>query len=422
MAVSRQSPPSRAGALVELDRAVELVLQAARPLPAQALSLDRALGAGLAEDVVATAAVPAFDSSAMDGFAVRAADIAHASPEAPALLSVVDESRAGAPAARALGAGEAIAVSTGAMMPVGADTVVRVEDTTGAGESVAVREPAPRGEDVRRAGDDIRAGRVVLARGARLGAAELGVLASLGHATVRCARRPRLSLLSSGDELIAPGESPRAGGVYDSNSTTIASLTRAAGAQLLGAERIGDDAEATVAALASAAADADVLVVCGGVSVGAHDHVKPALGELGAREVFWGVALKPGRPTWFGSLDETLVFGLPGNPVSAMVTFVLLVEPALRALGGVSAPSARASARMTCDYEKPRGRAHAVRCRLSRHEDGWHAEPNGAQGSHVLTSMLGADALAIVPADTTIVRAGEPVEIVPLRTSAERSA
>jgi molybdopterin molybdotransferase len=422
MAVSRQSPPSRAAATVELGRAVELVLQAVRALPAERLSLDRALGAALAEDVTAPADVPAFDSSAMDGFAVRAVDIAGASAEAPALLRVIDESRAGAPAARALAAGEAIAISTGAMMPAGADTVVRVEDTTGAGANVQVREPAARGKDVRRAGEDIPAGRTVLARGARLGAAEIGVLASLGYATIACVRRPRLSLLISGDELIAPGEPPRTGGVYDSNSTTIAALARAAGARLLGSGRIGDDAEETVGALASAAEDADVLVVCGGVSVGAHDHVKAALRELGAREVFWGVALKPGHPSWFGTLDETLVFGLPGNPVSAMVTFVLLVEPALRALQGLAAPTARARAIMASDYEKPPGRAHAIRCRLVRREDGWHAQPNGAQGSHVLSSMLGADALAIVAAETTVVRAGEQVEIVPLRTSVERTA
>jgi molybdopterin molybdotransferase len=421
MAVSRQSPPSRAGAPVGLDRAVQLVLQAARALPAQELSLERALGAGLAEDVGASAPVPAFDSSAMDGYAARSADIADASRERPVLLSVIDESRAGLPAARALGAGEAIAISTGAMIPAGADTVVRVEVTTSTGESVAVREAAPPGADVRRAGEDIRAGDLVLRRGSLLGAAELGVLASLGHATVSCARRARLSLLVSGDELVAPGEASRAGGVYDSNSTTIASLARASGVQVVGAARIGDDADATVAALAGAAEGADVLVVCGGVSVGAHDHVEPALHELGAREAFWGVALKPGRPTWFGSLGETLVFGLPGNPVSAMVTFILLVAPALRALHGLAGSRERASARMACDYEKPRGRTHAVRCRLSRHEDGWRAEPNGAQGSHVLSSMLGADALALVPAEATIVRAGELVEIVPLRSEAERS-
>jgi len=150
------------------------------------------------------------------------------------------------------------------------------------------------------------------------------------------------------------------------------------------------------------------------VSVGVHDHVRPSLEALGAQAVFWGLALKPGRPAWFGTLDSTLVFGLPGNPVSAMVTFVLLVRPALRALLGMPTHEPRLTAVMEHDYEKPAGRAHAVRCRVSAREDGWHAEPTGAQGSHILTSMLGADALAIVPSDTVLVRAGERVEIEPL--------
>jgi molybdopterin molybdotransferase len=176
-----------------------------------------------------------------------------------------------------------------------------------------------------------------------------------------------------------------------------------------------DEAEATTAALAAAVEDVDVMVISGGVSVGVHDHVRPSLEVLGAQPAFWGLALKPGRPTWFGTLGSTLVFGLPGNPVSAMVTFVLLVAPALRALLGMPPPAGRATAVMECDYEKPAGRAHALRCRLSAREDGWHAEPTGAQGSHVLSSMLGADALAIIPTDTIAVRAGERVEIEPLQ-------
>ncbi len=201
----------------------------------------------------------------------------------------------------------------------------------------------------------------------------------------------------------------------DSNSVTISALARGDGAEVIRASRVPDETDATVAAIAAAVENADVAVICGGVSVGAHDYVRPSLEALGAQPGFWGLALKPGRPTWFGTLGSTLVFGLPGNPVSAMVTFVLLVRPALRALLGIPPPQRRPTAVMARDYEKPAGRAHAVRARISTHEDGWHAEPTGAQGSHVLTSMLGADALAILPTDAVLVRAGERVEIEPLQ-------
>jgi molybdopterin molybdotransferase len=203
--------------------------------------------------------------------------------------------------------------------------------------------------------------------------------------------------------------------VRDSNTFTISALARCAGAELVGTASVADRAEDTVEAIARAVDGVDVAVVCGGVSVGAHDHVRPALRELGARQELWGIALKPGRPTWFGTLGATAVFGLPGNPVSAMVTFVLLVRPALRALAGLDPFAARATAVLDRDYDKPAGRAHAVRCRVSAREDGWHAEPTGPQGSHVLTSMLGADALALVPSSCEGVRAGERLEIEWLR-------
>lgn len=417
MAASTQRSTPREAGLLELKLARKLVLGAARPLPAELVELRDALGRILAEDIVAELPVPAFDGSAMDGYAVRAENIAAAGETSPVILRVVGESRAGAPAQAALGSGEAIAISTGAMVPMGADAIVRVEDTRpGEGDDeVLVLVAVPAGHDVRRAGDDIRAGQAVLARGSILGPAELGVLASLGRGSARCVRRPRLSVLVSGDELLVPGESERPGGVRDSNSLTISALARRGGAEVVRIDSVGDDAEATAAALSVALEGVDVAVICGGVSVGVHDHVKGALSKLGALEEFWGIALKPGRPTWFGTLGQTLVFGLPGNPVSAMVTFLLLVDPALRALLGMDTEAPRQSAVMERDYAKPPGRAHAVRCRLSSHEDGWHVEPTGPQGSHVLTSMLGADALAILPSAVELVRAGERVEIEPLR-------
>jgi len=399
---------------MEIEDARRLVLGAVTALPSEPVELSGALDRVLAEELSADHPVPPFDSSAMDGFAVRAADVADADEQTPALLRVIDESRAGAPARVSVGGGEAIAISTGAVLPPGADTIVPVEDAHRQDGRVQVQVAASVGAHIRRAGDDVRAGQAVLGRGAVIGAAELGVLASLGAAAVQCARRPRLSVLVSGDELLAPGEPSRPGAIRDSNSLTIAALAQSDGADVSRTATVPDEGDATVAAIAAAVAGVDVAVICGGVSVGEHDHVRPSLEALGAQPAFWGLALKPGRPTWFGTLGSTLVFGLPGNPVSAMVTFVLLVRPALRALLGAP-PQARSTAVMEHDYDKPAGRAHAVRCRISVHEDGWHAEPTGAQGSHVLTSMLGADALAIVPTDTLAVRAGERVEIEPLQ-------
>jgi molybdopterin molybdotransferase len=397
--------------LIEIDRARRLVLERVSPLAPEPVPLERALGRVLAEDVAATAPVPGFDNSAMDGFAVRAADVRDAGPRSPTVLGIVDESRAGHPAGSVLGPGEAIRISTGAMLPEGADAVVRVENTRASNGRVEVLVAAEPGHDIRRAGDDVSPGAQPISRGASLGPAELGVLASLGWARVACARRPRVAVVTTGDELTEPGEPLRAGGVRNANAYSVPSLVTRAGGELGLLEVARDDPVATRETL-SRALDHDVAVVCGGVSVGEHDRVRPVLAELGAEQVFWGIALRPGKPTWFGLVPGGgLVFGLPGNPVSAIVTFVLLVRPALRGLAGGSPEGNRATAVLDEDYAKRPGRAHAVRCRLTLGDDGWHARPTGAQGSHVLTSMLDADALALIPSPSGGVRAGEPVEV-----------
>jgi len=404
------------GGLVEIEHARRMVLARAARLPAEDVPVaSGALDRVLAEDVVATTPVPAFDNSAMDGFAVRAADLRGAAPGRPVRLEVVGESRAGAPAPVALAARQAIAISTGAELPRGADAIVRVEDTLALDGHVEISVERSAGYDVRRAGEDVLAGRTALADGTLLGPCELGVLASLGRTQARCTRRPRVSVLVGGDELLAPGEAMRAGGVRDVSSLTIPALVERAGASVLSTSWIPDDRERARVGIAAALEQVDVCVICAGVSVGTHDHVRDALAGLGAEQVFWGLALKPGRPLWFGTHGTRIVFGLPGNPVSAVVTFVLLVAPALRALLGLTPQDALATAVLERDYEKPAGRAHAVRCRLTLGEDGWHAEPTGPQGSHVLSSMLDADALALIPTEVTHARAGERVRIEPLR-------
>jgi molybdopterin molybdotransferase len=372
--------------------------------------LNEALGRTLAEDVASTEPVPGFDNSTMDGFALRAEDTAGAKPASPVELRIAGESRAGHPARATLAPGEAFRISTGAMVPAGADAVVAIEETRSEDGRVQVRTAVEPGYFVRRAGEDILPRATVLGRGARLGPAEVGVLASLGQVTVRCHRRPRVAVLTSGDELLAPGAPGRPGGVRDSNGHSIPALVEAAGAELASVGTVADEPAATRAAIAPML-EADVAVICGGVSVGEHDHVKDALTGLGVERSFWGVALRPGKPTWFGTRGEALVFGLPGNPVSAMVTFLLLVRPALMVLGGARPERTRTTAILDRDYEKQPGRAHAIRCALTLREDGWHAEPAPQQGSHILTSMLGADCLAIAPAASGSLRAGEPVEV-----------
>jgi molybdopterin molybdotransferase len=247
------------------------------------------------------------------------------------------------------------------------------------------------------------------------------VLASVGCDPVPCRRRARLALVGTGDELIEPSAEIGPGQIRDTNGVAVGALARLAGAELTSVRRVGDDREATREVLTEAIGS-DVAVISGGVSLGEHDHVRPALEELGAVQLFWGVALRPGRPTWFGLMrggpaeGGGLVFGLPGNPVSAVVTFLLFVAPALRALAGLDPFEARTTATLEGGYEKRAGRAHAVRVSLRLTEDGWRATPTRPeQGSHILTSMLGADALAIVPTATERVEPGEQVEIEPIR-------
>jgi len=400
-------------ALIDIEEARRRVLGAARRLESEPVALADAVGRVIAEPISADQDVPGFDSSAMDGFAVLASATGGASADRPVELELIDESRAGHPAAGQLRAGAAIRISTGAMVPAGADAVVRVEDTSEQDGRVRIAVAAARGQNLRYAGDDLRAGDPVINAGTAIGATEMGVLASVDAVQVPCARRPRVAVLTTGDELRPPGTALPAGGVRDSNAWSVPAQARAAGALVELAETVADDPRTTVEAI-ERGLGCDVLVVCGGVSVGAHDHVKAAFEQLEVRREFWGVALRPGKPTWFGVHDageRTLVFGLPGNPVSAMVTFHLFARPALRAMAGADPARSRVTATMDEDYAKPAGRAHAVRCRLEARDDGWHVLPTKQQGSHVLSSMLGADALALVEAERSDVHAGERVLI-----------
>jgi len=390
------------GDLIPLADARSRVLAETAPLPSERVPVDAALGRVLAEDVSSPHDLPPFDASAMDGYAVVAGPAAE--------LAIVGESRAGRPAERRLAPGEAIRISTGAQVPAGADAVVPVERVAAGDGRVEVPDTEP-GANVRRAGEDVRGGEPVLGAGSDLGPAEVAVLASLGREQVACGARPRVAVLVTGDELVPPGRPLGPGQIRDSNATALAAQATRAGAHVESIEHVPDEREPTVTALERALAAADVVCVSGGVSVGEHDHVKAALAAVGAEEAFWGIALKPGKPTWFGRAAGALVFGLPGNPVSAMVTFHLLARPALRALAGADPADTRARAVLDAPVHLSPAREQAIRCRLEAADDGWHVRPTKAQGSHVLTSMLGAGALALVPAGEGTVPPGERVDV-----------
>jgi molybdopterin molybdotransferase len=401
--------------LIDIEAAREIVLGRAARLDAERVPLRHAEGRVLATPARTQVAIPGFDNSAMDGFALRAEDTAGANPEAPRALRVVGESRAGSPAGVDAGNGEAIAISTGAMIPDGSDAVIRVEDTRRNGDDVEVHAAVEPGSNIRRAGEDAPAGSEIVASGARVGAAELGGLAAGGIAEPECVRRPGVAFLLTGDELVEPGEELGPGQIHDSNAYAVPPLARDAGADVRSVDVIGDDRGATTAAI-ERALRADVVVICGGVSVGTHDHVRPALESLGVERQFWGVSLRPGKPTYFGVAPAgALLFGLPGNPVSAMVTFVLFVRPALLAMQGADPAASRLTARLAEPYTKVAGRTEAIRVSLRSGPVGWEAAPTGAQGSHVLTSMIGADGLAFAPADRTELAAGTELEVELLR-------
>ena len=403
--------------LVSIDEARRRVLSCVRPLPVEEVPLDEARGRVLAEDLTSAIDLPPFDGSAMDGYAVIAG--------AAAELELIGESRAGSPSQAALRPGKAIRISTGAALPEGATAVVALEqaeptapaarerasEAPASGEG-RVRVPATSaGENVRPAGEVLRAGQLVLAAGAPLDPAALGVAAAVGRASLRCARRPRVALVVTGDELTPPGEPLRPGGIYSSNAQALSAQVAAAGGELVLNETARDTPRSTGELLARALDAADVVLSSGGISVGAHDHVKPALEALGVRERFWGVSLRPGKPTWFGSRDGVLVFGLPGNPVSAMVTFELFVRPALKALQGANAEAVTAPATLAGPVARHPQREQAVRVRLQHTDNGLSAVATGAQGSHMLTSMLGADGLARIAAGRGEVAAGARVEV-----------
>ena len=412
--------------LISPEEALSRMLRGLSALPPESVPLEAAVGRVLAEPVTARVTMPPFDNSAMDGFAVHAADVAGSTPAAPVRLRVVGEVAAGHVPQGRVRPGSAMRVLTGAMLPPGADAVVPVEETDalpGMAElpaAVEIRVAAPVGQHVRRAGSDIVAGQPLLMAGMAVRPATLALLATAGLAAVRVHRRPRVAVLSTGDELVAPGEPLGPGQIHDSNAPMLAAQAGQLGAEVRRLGSAPDDVEAVRGLIAEALTWADVLLVSGGVSVGARDVVKLAFESFGALDV-WRVAVQPGKPLAFGraprpGAGELCFFGLPGNPVSSFVTFELFARPVLRALAGHGHPAARAIVRARLAEPVSKGPARRAFLRVMLESDparagGRLARLAGGQGSHVLSALAAADGLAVVPEGVPGLPAGAEVEV-----------
>ena len=388
--------------LLTLEEAHACVLKHARRLPAEPVSIFDAAGRTGAEDVRARVDLPPFASSAMDGFAVRSADL-------PGALRIVGESAAGRPFLLQLEPGSAVAISTGAVVPPEADAVVPIENVVTYDNRVEVTEAVRPWAHVRPRGGDVAAGEVVVPAGMKLTSARLAAAAASGVAELSGARRPIVTVLATGSELVDPGGELRTGQIYETNSLMLSSALAAAGADVLVEPPVADDAKALREALERALA-ADVLVTSGGVSVGEHDLVRAAERELGVEEIFWRVAIKPGKPVSFGVRGDTLVFGLPGNPVSALVGCELFVKPALRALQGLPDPLPRFEpGRLAAGLRRNRDRDEFVRARVQADGGVLVLDPVTGQESHMIVRSSAAEALVHVPRGNGELAAGSTV-------------
>jgi molybdopterin molybdotransferase len=399
--------------MLAVEEAQERVLAEVETIGVEKVSLRDALGRVLREQVRAPRDVPFGDNSAMDGYGVIATDVAAASESAPVHLRVTADIPAGRVSTTRVARGEATRIMTGALLPAGVDAVVPVELTDAGSETVAVRAPVAKGANVRLRGEDMKRGDLVISVGARIGPAEIGVLAGVQRSLVRVGRRPVVAILSTGDEVVDVDGTFEPGKVVNSNSWSLAALVREAGGvpRMLGI--VEDSLDATVDAIRSGL-ESDFVISTGGVSVGAFDFVKDALDHLGAETRFWQVAMKPGKPLVVSRVGGRLYFGLPGNPVSCMVSFHLFVAPALRKAAGQKdgffPPTVRMN--LASDLRSRGDRRQYFRVRVVAREGALTATPMAAQGSGVSTSMVDANGLAIVEAGLKGIAAGSEVEVV----------
>ena len=404
--------------MISVRAALDHVLADLPRVGSEQVPLAAARGRVLATSIQAPRDVPPFRNSAMDGYAVRSADLTSASAGAAVVLRVLETIGAGSVATQPVGAGTAIRIMTGAPIPDGADAVVRVEDTAETDGGVEIRVAPKPGANVREAGEDLRSGETVLEPGRLLRPADIGVLASLGLSMLRVARRPRVAILSTGDELVDIGEPLGPGQIVNSNAYTLAAAVEEAGGEPIHLGIVRDRPELIRAAFADAMS-ADMALSTGGVSVGSFDYVRTILADLGYQERFWKVAQKPGKPLTFGLCGRTPVFGLPGNPVSSLVCFYLYALPALRTMMGLErVHMASAAATLVEPLRKAPGLTEFVRCSLQGSPEAYEARSTGTQSSGALRSLSLGDALIVGPPETAQLEAGARVRVVLLNGEA----
>ena len=398
--------------MISPDQALKIVLDNVAPLGLERVSIAHAIGRTVAEEIRSPRDIPGFDNSAMDGYAVRAADVAAAGENHPVALEVLETVGAGVMPSATVGPGQAVRTMTGAPIAAGADAIIPVERTRGTDRKVDILASAQSGAFVRPRGEDLRQGELVISPGKALTASDLGMIATLNRAMVDVCRRPRVAIVATGDELVDVDQPPSGAQVVNSSAYALAGAIREAGGEPIMLKVARDRPEEVRSRLAEALAF-DVVLSTGGVSVGQFDHVKVVLDELGMRQLFHGVAQKPGRPLKFGTIGGRPIFGLPGNPVSTMVCFYLYVYPALRRMAGQGALGLpRMPARCAVDIPVAKDLTEFVRVTLDRRGADLFATPTGNQGSGILSSLSRAHALLVGPAAKTLLRQGEEATVL----------
>ncbi|MBW2636365.1 MAG: molybdopterin molybdotransferase MoeA [Deltaproteobacteria bacterium] len=397
--------------MIRVEEALNQILNSISPLDLEKTDILNALGRVIGEDIYSGRNIPPKDNSAMDGYALKSDDAKGATPEAPAIVEIIEDIPAGYPSQKTVGHGQAARIMTGAYVPEGADTVVKVEDTERDGNRVRIFVESPREDNIRYSGEDVKVGDLVISKGKIAGPAEVGMLASLGRSFIKVYQKPLVAIIATGDEIADIDEDTSEGKIISSNSYSINAQVRECGALPL-QTGIAKDREESLIAAFRAALRADVIISSGGVSVGDYDFVKDVMAQMGTNIEFWQVAQRPGKPLAFGTMEGKLVFGLPGNPVSSMITFEEYVRPALLKMMGREEIFRRTiKATLMEDIKKKSGLKHFIRALVRKEGEKFTVSTTGEQGSGILKSMVLANGIIVLPEDMTSVKKGEEVAV-----------